>query len=71
MRLSSAIPLVVSVLVGSLLGLLTVGLLRLGHSQAEGRWPTSGDTLIIGLSALAAFAMGVFLTCLLFGLVME
>jgi hypothetical protein len=70
MRVSSVIPLVVSLLVGSLLGLVTVGLLRLGRSPAEGHWPGSGDLLLAGLSALAAFAMGVFVTYLLFGMLL-
>jgi hypothetical protein len=63
-------PLVISILVGFLLGLLTVGLVRLRHSPTEGSLPGSGDALLLGLLALAAFAMGAFLTYFLLGLLM-
>lgn len=66
MRFFSVMPLVISILVGFLLGLVTVGLLRLRHSPAEGSLPGTGDGLLLGLLALAAFAMGVFLTYVLF-----
>jgi len=68
MKFFGTIPLVVSVLVGFLLGLVTVGLLRLRHSPTEGNLPGTSDALLLGLLALAAFAMGVFLTYILFGL---
>lgn len=64
------IPLVISLLVGFLLGLMTLGLLRLRHSPTEGSLPGSGDGLLLGLLTLAAFAMGVFLTYVLFGLLL-
>lgn len=70
MELLSTIPLVISILVGFLLGLVTVGLLRLRHSPTEGSLPGNGDGLLLGLLTLAAFAMGVFLTYLLFGLLL-
>lgn len=70
MKLPGIAPLAISILVGLLLGLVTVGLLRLGHSPAEGELATTSDTLLLGLLALAAFAMGVFLTYLLFGLLL-
>lgn len=70
MELSGAIPLVISILVGLLLGLVTVGLLRLRHSPTEGSLPGSSDALLLGLLALSAFAMGVFLTYILFGLLL-
>jgi hypothetical protein len=68
MKLISAMPLLLSILVGFLLGLVTVGLLRLRRSPSEGSLPGSGDGLLLGLLTLAAFAMGVFLTYLLLGL---
>jgi hypothetical protein len=70
MKLFGTMPLVISILVGFLLGLVTVGLLRLRHSPTEGSLPGTGDALLLGLLALAAFAMGVFLTYALFGLLM-
>jgi hypothetical protein len=51
-----------------LLGLVTVGLLRLPHSPTESDSLASSDTLLLGLLALAAFALGVFLTYCLFGI---
>jgi len=70
MKVLGVIPLVVSILVGFLLGLVTVGLLRLRHSPTDGSLPESGDGLLIGLLTLAAFAMGIFLTYVLFGLLL-
>jgi len=70
MKLVSAIPLLISVLVGLLLGLVTVGLLGLRRRPAEGSWPAGGDGLLLALLALAAFSMGVFLTYLVFGLLL-
>lgn len=70
MKLFSAIPLVISIMVGFLLGLMMVGLLRLCRSPAEGSFPGANDALLLGLLALAAFALGVFLTYLLFGLLL-
>jgi hypothetical protein len=70
MKLFGTVPLVISILVGFLLGLVTLGLLRLRHSPTEGSWPGTGDALLLGLLALAAFAMGVFVTYVLFGLLL-
>jgi hypothetical protein len=63
-------PLVISILLGFLLGLVTVGLLRLRSSPTEDSLPGTNDALLLGLLALAAFAMGVFLTYILFGLLL-
>jgi len=70
MKFFDAVPLVISILVGLLLGLVTVGLLRLRRSPTEGSWPGGGDALLLGLLALAAFAMGIFVTYILFGLLL-
>jgi hypothetical protein len=70
MKLIGATPLVLSILVGFLLGLVTVGLLRLRRSPTEGDVPGTGDALLLGLLALAAFALGIFLTYILFGLLL-
>lgn len=64
------IPLLISIMLGFLLGLVTVGFLRPRHSPTGGSVPRSGDGLLLGLLSLAAFAMGVFLTYLLFGLLL-
>jgi len=70
MKLFGTIPLVISILVGFLLGLVTVGLLRLGRSPTEGSLPGTSDALLLGLLTLAVFAMGAFLTYVLFGLLL-
>ena len=70
MKLFGVIPLLISILVGLLLGLVTAGLLRLRSHPAEGSWSATNDGLLLGLLALAAFAMGVFVTYLVFGLLL-
>ena len=70
MKLFGTILLVIGTLVGVVLGLLTVGLLQFHHSPTEGSVPGTGDGLLLSLLALSAFAMGVFLTYLLFGLLL-
>ena len=70
MKFSGAIPLLISLLVGLLMGLVTVGVLRLRSHPAEGSWPVVNDGLLLGLLALAAFAMGAFVTYLMFGLLL-
>jgi hypothetical protein len=70
MKVFGVMPLVISILVGFLLGLVTVGLLRLRHSPTDGSLVGSSDSLLLGLLALAAFAMGVFLTYVLFGMLL-
>jgi hypothetical protein len=70
MKLFSTVPLVISILVGFLLGLVTLGILRLRHSPTESSLQGTGDALLLGLLALAAFAMGIFVTYLLFGLLL-
>lgn len=67
MKFLGAIPLLISIVIGALLGLMTVGFLRLGHSPTEGNSLAASDRLLLGLWALAAFAMGVFLTFILLG----
>jgi ABC-type multidrug transport system fused ATPase/permease subunit len=67
MRPSGTIPFVVSILVGFLLGLVTVGLLRLRRSPTDDSILGANDVLLLGLLILAAFALGVFLTYVFFG----
>jgi ABC-type amino acid transport system permease subunit len=70
MNFISATPLLLSILVGFLLGLVAVGLLRLRHHPAEVGSAARPDEVLVGFVALAAFAMGAFLTYLLFGLLL-
>lgn len=63
---ASPIPLLLSVLVGLVLGLVAWGLLSLHrHNGVQGASP---DGALLALLALAAFAFGAFLTYALLGL---
>jgi hypothetical protein len=64
---ASPIPLLLSLLVGLVLGLVTWGLLRL-RRQKDGFLSASPDGALLALLALAAFALGAFLTYALLGL---
>ena len=70
MKFISAIPLLLSILVGFLLGLVAVGIVRLRHHPAAVGSTERPDDVLVGFVALAAFAMGAFLTYLLFGLLL-
>ena len=70
MKLISATPLLLSILVGFLLGLVAIGILRVRHHPAELSSTIRPDDVLVGFVALAAFAMGAFLTYLLFGLLL-
>jgi NhaP-type Na+/H+ or K+/H+ antiporter len=61
------IPLLLSILVGLVLGLVTWGVLRLRRQRDESQ-STSPDGVLLALFALAAFALGAFLTYALLGL---
>jgi hypothetical protein len=67
MRFISATPLLLSILVGFLLGLVAIGILRLHRQPTEGGSTAIADDVLVGFVALAAFAMGAFLTYILFG----
>jgi hypothetical protein len=70
MNFVSAIPLLLSILVGFLLGLVTMGVLRLRRHATEAVSSGTSDDMLIGLLALAAFAMGVFVTYVLLGTIL-
>jgi hypothetical protein len=70
MRFVSAIPLLLSILVGFLLGLVTMGVLRLRRHATEAASAGTSDDMLIGLLALAAFALGVFVTYVLLGTIL-
>jgi hypothetical protein len=62
-----AIPILLSILVGAVLGLVVWGLQRTrSHVVGDSVMGTRGDVLL-GLLVLAAFALGVFLTYVLTG----
>jgi hypothetical protein len=67
MKLVSAIPLLLSGLVGFLLGLVTWGALRL-RCRTDDAQPVTHDDVLFGLVALAAFALGAFLTYVFLGI---
>jgi hypothetical protein len=66
-NLVNAIPLLLSALIGFLLGLVTWGALRMSRKTDDVQ-PASGDDVLLGLAALAAFALGAFLTYALLGI---
>jgi hypothetical protein len=57
----STIPLLVSLLVGFVLGVVTWGVLRLARRKEDAEL-ASYDGVLLGLLALSAFALGAFLT---------
>jgi hypothetical protein len=59
-----AVPLLLSLLVGMALGLVAWGLMRGRHQGRGDALMQTPDGMLLGLLALAAFAMGVFLTYL-------
>ena len=60
------VPLLVSLLVGAVLGLVAWELLRVQRHGVSGALMETRDELLIGLLILAAFAVGVFVTYILF-----
>lgn len=63
-----AIPLLISILIGLLLGLITWGFLRAWGREFDRAPIEVRDDVLIGLLVLAAFALGIFLTYALLGL---
>jgi hypothetical protein len=59
------IPLLLSLLVGLLLGLIAWGLWRATSHESGGALMGTRDDLLLGLLLLAGFAIGVFLTYIL------
>jgi hypothetical protein len=64
---ASAIPLLLSALVGVLLGLVSWGVLQL-HRRTYDAQLASHDGALLALLALAAFALGAFVTYALLSL---
>jgi H+/Cl- antiporter ClcA len=68
MSYAEAAPFLLFIIVGLLLGVLGWGFLRVWrHADREASWETPNDVLVVFL-ALAAFALGAFLTLLAIGL---
>jgi hypothetical protein len=65
MSLLRTIPLLVSILVGLLLGILTWGLLRIRRPVSGESLLDTGDDVLLALLALAAFSLGAFVTFVL------
>ncbi len=63
------LPLLLSVLVGLLIGLVTWGLVREREQRAVSPMVGMHDEVLLGLLALAAFASGVFITMVLLTLI--
>jgi hypothetical protein len=62
-----AVPLLLCVLVGLLLGLLVLGLARSTKPRDGDASPETRDDLLLGLLVLAAFALGWFVFYILVG----
>jgi hypothetical protein len=62
------IPLLLSLLVGLLLGLIAWGLWRAAKQKSGIALMGTRDDLLLGLLVLAGFAMGVFMTYVLLSL---
>jgi hypothetical protein len=60
--LMHAIPVLLTILVGLLFGLLAWGFLRMRSQEAGDALMAVRDDVLTGLLVLAAFALGVFLT---------
>ena len=64
----NAIPLLLLVLVGFMLGLVAWGVLRLRRRAVDDAFLDTDNRILVGLLVLGVLALGVFLTYLLLGL---
>ena len=67
MSSQNAIPILLSVLVGAVLGLVVWGLRRSRRHVVGDAVMVTRDDALLGLLVLVAFALGVFLTYVLIG----
>jgi NhaP-type Na+/H+ or K+/H+ antiporter len=65
MSLTHTVSLVLSILVGVLLGLVTWGFLRLGHRRSNDDDLEPRDEVLYGLLAFSVFSLGAFVTYIL------
>jgi hypothetical protein len=65
MSLMHAVPLLLSILVGLLLGLVTWGFFRMRHHSADDGLVETRDDLLFGMLAFAVFSLGAFVTYVL------
>lgn len=68
MSCASAVPVLMFMVTGLLLGLMGWGILRAWRNTDLDAFMETRDDILMGLLALAAFALGAFLTFLLVGL---
>lgn len=68
MKLMSAIPLLLLVLVGFMLGLVGWGVLGLRHRTVDDAFLDADNRILVGLLVLGVLALGAFLAYLLLGL---
>lgn len=57
-----AAPLLLSILLGLLLGMFAWGVVRIQTNGKANTWSDTDDSLLLGLLLLAALAFGAFLT---------
>jgi hypothetical protein len=65
MSLMHTVPLLLSILVGLLLGLATWGFLRIWSHKAAGGLVDTRDEVLFGMLAFAVFSLGAFVTYIL------
>jgi hypothetical protein len=65
MSLTRTVPLLLSVLVGLLLGLVTWGFLRVQRHADDENLIETRDEVLFGLLAFAVFSLGAFVTYIL------
>jgi hypothetical protein len=62
MSILHTVPLLLSILVGLLLGLVTWGFLRVRRHATEDDFVETRDDVMLALLVLAAFSLGAFIT---------
>jgi hypothetical protein len=65
MSLMHTVPLLLSILVGLLLGLVTWGFLRIRRHTADDDLVETRDEILFGMLAFAVFSLGAFVTYVL------
>jgi hypothetical protein len=65
MTLMHTVPLLLSILVGLLLGLVTWGFFRIRRHITDGDQVETRDDILLGLLAFAVFSVGAFITYIL------
>jgi hypothetical protein len=65
MSLMHSVPLLLSILVGLLLGLVTWGFFRIRHQTTDDDPLETRDEILVGMLSFAVFSVGAFITYVL------